>query len=388
MEALCGPNRTGLSKGILFMKVLHFYKTFSPQAFGGTEMSIRQLCYASKHLDVSNSILSLSPHPTDVIETDAYTAYQAKEHINIASNAISFSVFKKFKELATASDIIHYHFPWPFMDIVHLLSGIKKPTLVTYESDIVRQKLFMPLYRPLMHRFLEDVDHIVATSPNYLKTSKVLQCYQHKTSVIPIGLDKNTYPTPTRAALEKWQQTFQKPFFLFVGVMRHYKGLHILLDAAKNTDLPIVILGSGPVEMVLKEQAKQLQLKHVFFLGVLPEEDKVALLSLCYAIVFPSHLRSEAFGISLLEGAMFGKPLISSEIGTGTSYINIHKETGYVVPPSNPEALRKAMQDLYDNKLLAEQMGKNAEIRYQTLFTADKMASAYYALYQKLINIL
>ena len=61
----------------------------------------------------------------------------------------------------------------------------------------------------------------------------------------------------------------------------------------------------------------------------------MALLALSYAILFPSHLRSEAFGISLLEGAMFGKPLISSEIGTGTTYINIDGKTGVVVPPSD-----------------------------------------------------
>ena len=69
---------------------------------------------------------------------------------------------------------------------------------------------------------------------------------------------------------------------------------------------------------------------------------------LCFAVLFPSHLRSEAFGISLLEGAMYGKPLISSEIGTGTTYINIDKETGLVVPPSDPIALREAMDFLWN----------------------------------------
>ena len=75
-------------------------------------------------------------------------------------------------------------------------------------------------------------------------------------------------------------------------------------------DMPIVILGDGPVEQELKQQAKNLGLQHAL-LGALPEADKVALLSLCYALAFPSHLRSEAFGITLLEAAMFGKPMIS-----------------------------------------------------------------------------
>jgi len=122
----------------------------------------------------------------------------------------------------------------------------------------------------------------------------------------------------------------------------------------------------------------------VHFLGELPEEDKVALLQLSYAIVFPSHLRSEAFGISLLEGAMYGKPMISSEIGTGTSYVNVNEETGIVVPPGDPGAFREAMRLLWDHSAIATEMGARAEKRYGTLFTADRMATHYCQLYREL----
>src|SRR4051812_23759578 len=131
-------------------------------------------------------------------------------------------------------------------------------------------------------------------------------------------------------------------------MLRYYKGLHILLEAVQGTGYPVVIVGSGPVERELKEHAARLRLKHIHFPGVLSEEDKVALLRLCYAVAFPSHLRSEAFGISLLEGAMYGKPMISSEIGTGTSYVNEHRHTGLVVPPGDPVAFREAMRRLWD----------------------------------------
>jgi hypothetical protein len=102
-------------------------------------------------------------------------------------------------------------------------------------------------------------------------------------------------------------------------------------------------------------------------------------------VAFPSHLRSEAFGISLLEGAMYGKPMISSEIGTGTTYINIDGETGLVVPPSDPQAFGEAMRTLWDNPELAQAMGKRAEARYWELFTAEQMARSYTALYHELV---
>ncbi len=187
------------------------------------------------------------------------------------------------------------------------------------------------------------MSRIVASSPNYLATSNVLKKNAHKVVVIPYGLDKATYPQPTPEKLAFWRAQLGQKFFLFVGVLRYYKGLHILLEAAQGTPYPVVIVGAGPVEQELKAQAAQLGLSNVTFLGQLSDVDKVALLMLCYGVVFPSHLRSEAFGISLLEGAMYGKPMISSEIGTGTTFVNIGNETGLVVPPSDPAALRQAM---------------------------------------------
>ena len=145
-------------------------------------------------------------------------------------------------------------------------------------------------------------------------------------------------------------------------------------------------MGAGPIEQQLKIEVTRLGLERVHFLGFLPDEDKVALLTLCYSVVFPSHLRSEAFGISLLEGAMYGKPLISSEIGTGTTFINIANETGLVVPPSDPIALREAMQYLWQHPEQAAIMGKKAQERYWRLFTAERMVNSYVDLYKELMD--
>ena len=208
-------------------------------------------------------------------------------------------------------------------------------------------------------------------------TSHVLDRYRDKTVVIPIGLDKSSYPTPTPELLARWRSRVGERFFLFVGMIRYYKGPLILLDAVQGTDYPVVIVGAGPVEAELKEHARRLGLRNVHFLG--------ALLQLCYAVVFPSHLRSEAFGISLLEGAMYGKPMISSEIRTGTSYINVGGDTGLVVPPSDAAAFREAMRFLWDNPDAAAEMGRRAEQRYWDMFTAERMVASYVDLYRELL---
>jgi rhamnosyl/mannosyltransferase len=232
---------------------------------------------------------------------------------------------------------------------------------------------------------LKSVDSIVATSPNYRVTSDLLQRHQNKVEVIPIGLDRKLYPSVDAERSLYWKNALGDKFFLFVGVLRYYKGLNILLDALALGDLPTVIVGAGPIEYELKVKAESLGLNNVTFLGQVSEEDKVALINLSFAIVFPSHLRSEAFGISLLEGAMYGKPMISSEIGTGTSFINSDQETGIVVSPSSPKDLHAAMSYLWNNPKVAERMGHKAIARYEKLFTADKMCQSYKALYERLL---
>ncbi|CAI0962204.1 glycosyltransferase family 4 protein [Serratia fonticola] len=369
------------------IKVLHFYKTYYPDSFGGIEQVIYQLAEGSVEKGVSTDVLSVTPAGKDSCEViSQHTAHKVRQDFSIASNPFSFRVIKKFKELSEQADIIHYHFPWPYMDLVHFLSGVKKPTVVSYHSDIIRQKNLLRLYKPLMHLFLRKIDCIVATSPNYVATSDVLETFKDKVTVIPIGLNKATYPIPEQSRLDKWQRQIGQPFFLFIGTLRYYKGLHILLEAAIGSDYPIVIVGAGPIESELREQAQNLGLKNVHFLGALPDEDKTALLMLCYGIVFPSHLRSEAFGISLLEGAMYRKPMISSEIGTGTTFINIDNQTGWVIPPSDPSALRKAMDKLWANPQLAEQFGNKAYERYEEMFTSKQMVEEYTKIYRSLLG--
>jgi rhamnosyl/mannosyltransferase len=354
---------------------------------GGVEQVINQIARGVSKLGVETDVLSLTPDKVPrTIEIDGYLAHRVRMDFHVASTSFSVSAILRFSQIAKTADVIHYHFPWPFMDVVHFATRVNKPTVVTYHSDIIRQKYLLKLYRPLKWKFLSSMDRIVATSPNYVSTSDVLGKYAEKVRVIPIGLDKASYPQPMQDRLRYWRDKLGQKYFLFVGLLRYYKGLHILLEAAQGTDYPIVIVGVGPIERELKEQAMRLGLHNIHFLGYLSDDDKVALLTLSYGVVLPSHLRSEAFGVSLLEGAMYGKPMISSEIGTGTTFINIGDETGLIVPPSDPVALRQAMRYLWEHPEEAVVMGKRAEERYWKYFTAEQMVGDYMKLYRELVE--
>lgn len=369
------------------INVLHVYKTSLPKSKGGVEIFIDTLCKSTEKLGIRNTVLSLSQQPSKgSVQMEGYRVYEAKQNFFIASTGFSLSAFWLFKRLVQSADIIHYHFPNPFADMLHFVCRVKKPSIVTYHSDVIRQKHLFHLYRPLQKCFLNSVNHIVATSPNYLESSKVLKKYTDKTSVVPIGVDFSSYPKASEKRLTHWRSKLPKTFFLFVGAMRYYKGLHIALNAVKGTDIQLVLVGNG-IEQELLQHTKKRDIGNIHFLGFASDEDKVALLSLCYGFVFPSHLRSEAFGIALLEAASFSKPLISCEIGTGTSYVNIDKETGLVIAPSSTEELRNAMQHLIDNPEIAKKFGRNAKKRANDLFTADEQSKSYFQIYENLLNV-
>ena len=364
---------------------LHVYRTYFPDSRGGIEEVIRQICLFTKTRGFDNRLLALSATAKPrVLRRSEANVYRARRDIEVASCGMSLQAFHMYERLAKWADILHYHFPWPFGDLLHLTSRTKRPTVVTYHSDIVRQRVLQVLYRPVMNRFLRNVDCIVGTSPNYLATSDVVRPFPGKGRDRPPRPERTYLPASLAGHPRSDAGPVRRRFFLFIGVLRYYKGLHILLDAIANAPFRVVIAGSGPTERELLAQARRLRLDNVYFTGYVSDEEKVALLSLCRSVVFPSYLRTEAFGVTLLEGAMYGKALISTEAGSGTSHVNISGETGLVVAPGSAPALRQAMDRIHDCPQMADAMGQRARQRFDQLFTGDLMGERYDAIYRSL----
>jgi O-antigen biosynthesis rhamnosyltransferase len=376
------------------IRVLHFYSTFFPDTVGGAEAAIDQICQSTLRFDVIPQVLALS-HKPDVkrLSLNGYEIVRCQTQLEIASTRFSIDALMELRQMVRDVDLVHYHFPYPFADVCQLLLGVDRPYVVTYHSDIVKQKLLLKLYRPLMRKFLGGAQRIVATSPNYLASSQTLDEFRDKVCVIPLAIGEASYPPTTEHRLEKWRH-LSKTFFLFVGVLRYYKGIHLLIEAVRGTDLQVVIVGDGVEAAKLRRQAAGLT--NVIFLGKVSEADKIDLLSLAYAFVFPSHLRSEAFGVSLLEAALFGLPAIAFDQGTGTSFVIEDGVTGILACKLEENtssevasaALRVAMNTLRRDTGLKERLGDAAKRRSRTVFSEDAMGSAYSTLYRSCLTTL
>lgn len=373
------------------MNVLNTYRTYYPDPPGGLQEAIRQICLATSNFGVENTIFTLSPNPNPhMIQMPEATVIRERSWLAPASCDIGgYAAYSTYLSSLSKADVVHYFHPWPFADVLNLFKASDKPALLTYISDVVRQRVLGALYSPLMWQTLKKMDVIIANCPAYVETSPILShpSIRDKVKIIPLGIEENSYPkNGDNAVFSRINIDINEPYFLFLGVLRYYKGIHTLISAAKSLGAKIVIAGSGPESEKLKKQVENLGLKNIFFAGQVTNKEKISLIKNCTALVLPSHLRSEAYGMVLVEASMMSKPMISCEIGTGTSYVNIHDETGLVVKPENVGEMHEALQTILANTNLAKKFGTNARKRYELLFSGPALGQAYQSVYASLIK--
>jgi len=300
--------------------------------------------------------------------------------------------------LGRTADVIHLHFPYPPGEMARLFSGSCAKTIITYHSDIVRQKMLRAVYQPFLWRILRQADRIVATSGRYIDTSPYLSQFKSKCSIIPLGTDvaqfaqvKPETVNDLRSSLQLYGSTSREtPRFILlsVGRLRYYKGLDDLIRALPQIpDAKYVVVGDGPMYGEWQQLARSVGVAdRVFFVGEVSDAELPYYYAACDLFVLPANARAEAFGTVIVEALAAGKPVISTEVGTGTSWVNVHGQTGLVVPPHDPPALAAAINQLLSDDQLRLQMGHSAQIRAYEEFTAERMIDRVYAEYDRLLR--
>ncbi len=339
------------------MKVLQLGKYWDFK--GGIETQFRNLCN-----NLAGKVDLKIVYSSTNSKTERFgNRYSVASYGKILSTPISPSLVKYI----TDSDIIHLHLPNPAAELAYLLARPKGKLVVSYHSDIVRQKKAFLLYKPIFKRILEKASAIIVAAPQ-MKESEMLKQFQDKCIVIPYGIDTNIKINSIKP---------KKPIVLFVGRLVYYKGAEYLIKAMENIDAELIIVGDGP----LKNKLMQISSKPVF-LGEVSDEKLDELYNSCNVFVLPSVEKSEAFGIVQLEAMLRGKPVISTELGTGTSFVNIHRKTGLVIEPRNISQLKSAIEKILNNPGLAKKFGESARARVLNEFNDKLMAERMLKLYE------
>lgn len=366
------------------VKITHIFKTYFPDTQGGLEEAIRQIAKFSVRSGYYVSVVSVSKSPSEGM-IDGIFCKSYKQSFNVKSNPFSKELLFNYRDVIKNTDILHLHFPWPTGELLTLLNNVNKPIVITFHCDIHNSVILKTLYRPFMKKIFMKASVVVPTSSNLLNSASFLKDFKDKCEVISLWLDDERFQ-----CLGNPDENMKKfilnigDYSLFIGVLRWYKGLDVVLDCAKNVSGNIVIVGKGPLMQKLKNEIQKRSIKNVHLLGYQSDSNVKYLIEKSRSIILPSTSPAEAFGQTLLEASYFKKPMITTELGTGTSFVNLDKVTGYVIEANNSLELSSAINKMFLDDTITRNFGANAYNRYLNLFTEKIQGPKYIDIYNRL----
>ncbi len=372
------------------MRVLFVYKDYFP-VLGGIENHVKYLAEGLAARGVSATVLVTNTERKMMVESrNGVRVIKAGRIADVSSAPISFDLFRLMSE--QQPDIAHLHFPYPIGELAYLLHGRARKLVVTYHSDIVRQKYLLTAYKPFLKKLLARADAISISNPTYMRNSPFVAPHADKCVVIHHGQDLTRF-TPTAQSLARAQQIRathgNAPLVLFVGRLRYYKGVENLITAMREVAQParLLVVGTGPMEAEWKSFAQSLGVsERVCFVGNVSDEELPAYYQAASLFVLPSTHPSETWGAVQIEAMASGLPCICTELGTGTSYVNLDRVSGLVMPPREPHALANAINELLTNASLRAQCGAAARERAWREFTHTAMIEQTITLYERLLE--
>jgi rhamnosyl/mannosyltransferase len=359
------------------LTLLHLGKYYAPVR-GGIETVLETLCRGDRGR-IESRALVLGTTPTTVHDVvDGVHVTRARSFGSVGAVALTPTL--PWWLARARADVMVLHEPNPMALLAYALVRPRTPLVVWMHSEVIRPRWQYELfYEPLLNFALRRAARIVVASPPMLDI-RPLAPFRHKCAVVPFGLD----PQPYAAAGAAVRPPSAEPTVLFVGRLVPYKGVDVLLRALPGLAVRAVIVGDGPCRASLEALAAELGVAdRVTFAGQVTDEARLDAYRTADVFVLPSVSPQEAFGMVQIEAMLSGVPVVSTALPTGVPWVNQHGETGLVVPPGDPEALRAALASLAEAPDLRRTLGAQARTRALATFTAEQMCDGAYEVYRE-----
>jgi rhamnosyl/mannosyltransferase len=375
------------------VRVLHFGRFYNDN-FGGLERHVANLLDGlSRSIHVAN-VVANERCRLDVLELPRYKVYKAPSLGLLASMPLCPTMPALIHSLERDGrfDLYHLHFPDPMSHLaLAALPGARR-VVISWHSDIVRQKTLLQLYRPFLNRVVDRASAIIAATPRHFSASTQLTRSRHhdRFRVVPYGLDYGPYLSADLECQAAAIRDVHGGRRLVFAVGRHvyYKGFEYLIRAMAHVAADVLLLlgGTGPLTAQYRQLIAELGLGHrVRLLGRIPDEALPAHYRAAELFCMPSVEPSEAFGLVQLEAMACARPVVGCELRNGATFVNQHGVTGLVVPPRDPVALAGALDALLADPALAARMGESGRQRACTEFSLEKMWSGTLQVYREVL---
>lgn len=367
------------------MKVIQLVKYYYPNP-GGMERFVKILSERMSTIQTMH-VLVYTNHSKKNTETSLevvnkqLSVVRKKVRLFFKSQPLEF-LFADLDNFIKESDIVHLHYPYPNIEF-YLFRNIRqlkdKKLIITWHANINKSRWswaerFLSI---ITYYLLSRADRIIVTSPQLSSESHLLQKFNSKISTIPISTD---------LTISKASKKFPKDRkfkILFVGKLRKYKGIDVLLKSLVGLDINCTIVGSGEEMTYLSDLSIKLNLKKfVRFEGDVSDEALKHLYSSHDLFVLPSINEAEAFGIVQLEAMSFGLPVINTKLNSGVPHVSLNDFSGLTVMPNEIQELNLALKYLSTNEEAYERFSSNALKRVE-FFSIDNLINSYLSEYIK-----
>lgn len=370
------------------MRITMVNKHYPPH-LGGIEHHVRDLAEALAADGHAVRAIVANEAPGTTVETlGGVEVVRLGRAFNVSSAPVAFGMARALRDEAARTDLLHLHSPYPWGELEWLRARPRVPAVLTYHSDIVRQRVLLAGYAPFLRRVLARVDRIIVSSPPMIEHSPFLAPVAEKCRVVPFGIDVDEFADPAldeEAAALRAQH--ERPVVLFVGRLIYYKGVDVLVRAMASVDADLVIVGTGPLEGEVRALARELGIDdRLTIVPPLPRRDLAAQYRAADVFCLPSVARSEAFGLVQLEAMAAGVPVVSTRLPTGVPFVNEHGVSGLTVPPGDVEALADALRTLVEDAELRCRLGAQARERVRSEFTRARMVERTIAVYREALE--
>lgn len=372
------------------MRILQVYRDYFTQLPGGIERHVHDLAHGLSYLG-QMEVLASSRSRRSLTFDDAGVTVRLVPELGRPAGVPLCPQFPRVMR-ASSPQLIHLHCPNPTGEVSVLAARRGVTKVATYHADLHRGKWLVPVYRPVLERFLSSCDKVIVSSRELIEHSPVLSRLEERDptriETIPFGVDLQRFSPEKTTHASDLRQSWgaDRPVVLFIGRLRYYKGINVLIEAMSALEATLVVVGEGLMTgEVAALGRKTLGSRFIHVSGVadevLPDFYRAA-----DVFCLPSISSAETFGIAALEAMASGLPVVTTELGTATSVVNVDRETGRVVPPRDPEALANALDDLLQDDERRKGLGRAARERAERRFDKQSMLQAVADVYRKAVN--
>jgi len=373
------------------MRVLFFGK-FPIARHGGIERHVQTLTegLAARGVAVTNLVYGESTRRESRVR--GVRIIESPVAAMLGSQPVSWAMVQEARRLiAEGVDLIHLHFPDPFAHGVASLVAGRIPVVVSWHSDIVRQRVVGAAYRQLARlAFRRPAAVLVATGRHADSRQLDLIAPRERVHVVPYGIDAARF-VPTAAVLARAAvlRAAYGPRPLVFALGRHvgYKGFEVLIDAVAKSGAQLVLGGTGPLEGALRQRAAQSDASsRLHVVGEIAEADLVAWHHASDMYCLSSIAPAEAFGLVQAEAMACGRPVINTALGNGVNEVSPDGVSGLTVPVGDVDALAKAIDTLGADPVLRRRLGEAGRERVMTRYSIPAMVDGTLAVYRHVLH--